>query len=226
MGAAHATLHYSSGSDIDGQSSFSIIDSSFINNDYIKIPNYGTHFNGLCFDASHMMLSMKNVTISNNTGWYDTVLLLSGGDDRANELNFLFEDSIVADNTLYVSENYKRGTVQLDNVGNITIHGCSFVNNSATGLLVKSGNIYFGGKNIVSGNRGYDGGGMALYLSSTLSLTENATVLFEDNVAENKGGGIYVQHDVRNSYTMHAKAASVLSARAQGRSPRARADKN
>ena len=31
---------------------------------------------------------------------------------------------------------------------------------------------------------------------------------------------------VRNSYTMHAKAASVLSARAQGRSPRARADKN
>ena len=27
-----------------------------------------------------------------------------------------------------------------------------------------------------------------------------------------------------NSYTMHAKAASVLSARAQGRSPRARAD--
>ena len=30
---------------------------------------------------------------------------------------------------------------------------------------------------------------------------------------------------VCNSYTMHAKAASVLSARAQGRSPRARADK-
>ena len=31
---------------------------------------------------------------------------------------------------------------------------------------------------------------------------------------------------IGNSYTMHAKAASVLSARAQGRSPRARADKN
>ena len=37
---------------------------------------------------------------------------------------------------------------------------------------------------------------------------------------------VTLQKVVSNSYTMHAKAALVLSARAQGRSPRARADKN
>ena len=37
---------------------------------------------------------------------------------------------------------------------------------------------------------------------------------------------IFYRVCICNSYTMHAKAASVLSARAQGHSPRARADKN
>ena len=39
---------------------------------------------------------------------------------------------------------------------------------------------------------------MALYSSSTLSLSENATISFEHNMAENKGGGLYVQDDGYN----------------------------
>ena len=92
----------------------SLINCYFINNDNIRIPEFssidGTHYNGLRFDASIMMISIENTTISNNTGWYDAVLLFDG-DEKVNGLYILIENSIVANNTLHVSEYYKRGIV-------------------------------------------------------------------------------------------------------------------
>ena len=200
MNLGASSLSYSSGIEDKSSGSLEIIDSCFINNDFINIPQTsnlystgGTHFNILHFFATKM-ISIKNTTISNNTGWYDAVVFFNGNDD-ADESNFLIEDSIIAKNNLFVSEYYKKGAVELDGVDNITIHNCSFINNSATGLLVKRSNIYFHGDNIISGNKGYDGGGMALYLKSNLSLLENTAILFEDNVAENKGGGLYVKEN-------------------------------
>ena len=67
------------------------------------------------------------------------------------------------------------------------------MNNSATGLLISNSHVEFSGYNTIKGNRGYNGGGMALYAGSTFELVTETTVSFEDNLAENKGGGLFVE---------------------------------
>ena len=182
----------------NGESYIEIIDSSFVNNDFadnsqatnIYNPRYGV----VVFRANNLMISIYNLAISNNSCWYGAAILqeLYSAKD-GHKLGLLLENSIVSNNPIQVSNYYDKGAVQLNSIGNITVHNCSFVNNSATGLLVENSNISFGGYNIIRGNRGYNGGGMALYSGSTLTLSESATILFEDNVAENNGGGLYVK---------------------------------
>ena len=174
-----------------------IVDSYFVNNDYrgiaqatksVDIDN--TFYNVLYFTDDNVTLLISNTVISNNTGWYDAAIL----PNFKNQI-FLIENSVVANNSFYMSDYYKKGAVQLTSISNVTVHNCSFVNNSATGLLVENSHIYFSGDNIIRGNKGYNGGGIALYFCSTLTLSENATISFEDNLAENNGGGLYVKEE-------------------------------
>ena len=92
-----------------------------------------------------------------------------------------------------MSDYYQKGAVQLNSVGNITVSNCSFVNNSATGLLVYDSSVVFSGYNTIRGNKGYSGGGMALNAGSNIEFSPETTLLLEDNMAENKGGGLLVQ---------------------------------
>ena len=187
------------------RSHIEIIDSIFANNDFrdnsqaVKSFDIDwTPYSVLYFGAYNVMISISNTTISNNTGWYEAALLVN-----ANNSYILLDSSVIANNSFYVSDYYKKGTVQLNSINNVTVHNCSFVKNSATGLLVQGSNIYFSGDNIIRGNKGYNGGGMALNSGSTLTLSANATISFEDNIVENNGGGLYVKEGscVDTSYT-------------------------
>ena len=172
-----------------------IVDSYFVNNDFRGIARAtksfdidNTFYHVLYFTDDNVILSISNTVISNNTGWYSAAILPNFFIQV-----FVIENSVVANNSFYVSDYYKKGAVQLYSISNVTVHNCSFVNNSATGLLVENSHIYFSGDNIIRGNKGYNGGGIALYFCSTLTLLENTTISFENNLAENNGGGLYVK---------------------------------
>ena len=173
-----------------------IADSNFVGNYFMSRAAKSfsideTNYAVLNFVTNNVMISINNTTISNNTG--AAILHELSDPNNRHKCSFLLENSIVASNSFYVSDYYKQGAVQLNSIDNVTVHNCSFVNNSATGLLVENSNIYFSGDNIIRGNKGYNGGGMALYFGSTLLLSANATISFEDNSAENNGGGLYVK---------------------------------
>ena len=53
--------------------------------------------------------------------------------------------------------------------------------------------MYFSGTNIIRGNKAFNGGGIALYLDSKMLLLHKATLKIENNIAENIGGGIFVE---------------------------------
>ena len=175
----------------------SIIDSNFINNDFNNTsPVIESFYDVLHFSANNSVISIKNTTIANNTGLYDAAILVNPSVRTykpLHDLMFLLESSIIANNTIYVSDYYEKGAVQLSYIGNIIVSNCSFVNNSATGLLIYNSLVVFSGYSTIRGNRGYNGGGMALYTGTTLELSSETTISLEDNLAEKKGGGLFVQ---------------------------------
>ena len=201
---------------VDSDESYiAIVDSVFINNDFTANTQAFDNEDSsvisiLYFTARNVMISISNTSISNNTGWYGATLLAEYG----HRSSFLLDNSIIANNSFHVFYYYKQGAVQLNSINNVTVHNCSFVNNSATGLLLDNSNVYFSGDNIIRGNRGYNGGGVALYYGS-LTLSENATISFEDNLAENNGGGLYVKevaysNDLDLCFINTCKKASTL----------------
>ena len=188
----------------DGKPHIEISNSSFVHNDghndfrknsepvktsEIDIPTYYV----LSFYSYHydVTVSISNTFISNNTVWYAAAILVDYS--SGHRCKFLLDNSIIANNSFFKSDYFKKGAVQLYSISNVTVHNCSVVNNSATGLLVDNSNIYFSGDNIIRGNKGYNGGGMALYFVSTLTLSENSKISFEDNLAKNNGGGLYAK---------------------------------
>ena len=198
---------------ISDRCSINITDSNFINNGFnTRFPVaegfYIEHslYEVLHFSATDAEISIRNSTIGNNTGLYDAAILvkLIFAVYEQLYLNFLLESSTIANNTIYVPDHdyNERGAVQLNSVG-VTIDNCSVVNNSATGLLLYNSVIEFSGYNTIRGNKGNNGGGMALYADSTFELASETTLLFEDNLAESKGGGLFVQevHSIINGDT-------------------------
>ena len=191
-----------------GKPHIEISNSSFVHNDghnnfgknsiksevAIAIPTYYV----LSFLSYHddVTVSISNTSIANNTGLYSAVIkhMLEDSSSSGQSSKLLLDNSIIANNSLHMSDYFNQGAVLLYSIDNVTVHNCSVVNNSATGLLVENSHIYFSGDNIIRGNRGYNGGGMALYFCSILTLlSENTTILFKDNLAENNGGGLYVK---------------------------------
>ena len=55
--------------------------------------------------------------------------------------------------------------------------------------------MYLRGLIKIRGNKGYNGGGLALFDSSVLFFSDDLSLFVEDNLAENVGGGLYVQVD-------------------------------
>ena len=189
----------------DGKPHIEISNSSFVHNDdhndfgkyskksEVAIPTY--YVLSLLSYHYDVTVPISNTTISNNTGLYSAVIkhMLKDSSSSGYSSNLLLDNSIIANNSLHLSDYFKQGAVELYSIDNVTVHNCSVVNNSATGLFVENSHIYFSGDNFIRGNRGYNGGGMALYFGSTLTLSGNSMISFEDNLAKNNGGGLYAK---------------------------------
>ena len=183
--------------------------SSFINNSFTgSVPKLSTYRSGpsavlritiQTYRGGTAKIVVSKSVISNCTGWYNSVFSIEAKGqslDSGRQFYSLYvTDSAIANNVISSPVPFYQttGTVYSKSF-TIAISDSSIVKNSATGLLIENSDITFSGRTVLRGNHGYNGGGMALYGKSTVSLS-NATVLFEGNVAENVGGGLYAQLD-------------------------------
>ena len=148
-----------------------------------------------------MEVYIINSTISNSSGWYESVISIDSVRMKSlySYKYMIYITNSTVENNIMLSPiefYYTAGTVYCKRI-TISIRDSSIVNNSATGLLMEDSDLYFRGLTVFQGNHGYNGGGMALYGKSMVFLL-NATVLFEGNVAENVGGGLYAQLDLQS----------------------------
>ena len=181
-----------------------MINSSFSNNSFIGNGldvelAFGTdHYSLLDFTLyTSTNISILNSTVSNNAAWYDSAIAIDmEGNPLVNEL--YVRNLTVANNVMFSPIYYKKSTINCKGIGTIWIQDISVVNNSATGLLIQDSDIVFLGNVLLQANHGYNGGGVALYGKSKVSVTDNTVLHFEDNVAENVGGGLYTQLGVQS----------------------------
>ena len=177
-----------------------ITDSNFTNNNYYandvdQLSVDSIAYGALLFYINHFssphVISVRNITISNNTGIYSATILC----EAITNQNLIFEmiNSNIINNNLHLSLYSKNGAVNIKGAGNITVHNSSILNNTGTGLLVENSIVYFSGENHVRHNKAYNGGGIALYWNSELHLLNNVMLIIEGNHAENFGGGLYVK---------------------------------
>ena len=202
-----------------------IINSSFVNNIYQFSEDYTDNlladealYCGINFftDVSKPhRISILNTTISNNTGNYGAAICSDFG---STDILIYFEvvTSVFANNTIFFSDYYKKGAVSLKNVFSIRVFSCSFLNNTGTGLLIENSRISFSGLNVFRGNKAYNGGGLGLYWSSSVKFEDYARLIFENNLAENVGGGLYVKRTEEVRYYEMGKNPCFIEAYGNG----------
>ena len=81
------------------------------------------------------------------------------------------------------------------NMNAVWFINCSFYNNTLTALMALASRLTFHGNNTFLNNRGGQGGALVLYESS-MYLDNNTLLVFKDNKAVLKGGGILVTNKV------------------------------
>ena len=77
------------------------------------------------------------------------------------------------------------------NMNAVQFINCSFYNNNLTALMALASRLTFHGNTTFVNNRGALGGSLALYESS-MNLDNNTLLVFKDNKARFRGGGIFV----------------------------------
>ena len=170
-----------------------ITDSNFIDNNFSD--NSGII--DFLVDSGYFILSfisnsdlytvlLRNSSISSNTGHYE-------GGIFAEKTCVIMTDLSFSSNIFSPSINYVKNIVGFsDSKQNSMIINSSFEDNSVTGLLLENNVATFAGVVVFSGNKSYNGGGMAVYGDSVLNFWR-ATMRFKNNTAQNVGGGLYAK---------------------------------
>ena len=187
-----------------------IINSHFLNTTFTRLgsgldvepylPHGGVITTVLSSSSSSVTIRIKNSTISDNSGWYKSIVRVTtsqyGIMEHAVQIN-----NLTVSNNRFLSNLYcKRGVLYFSGISKVGISNISIQNNSATGLLAVNSMLYLGGFTVLQGNQGYNGGGMALYGDCLISMSVAATLICGDNVAKNKGGGVYAELDSLYDY--------------------------
>ena len=139
-------------------------------------------------------ITLRNITIWNNFG-HSSVINSEFNCGRIGYYIFEMSYLNISGNVFYTTLRGKTGLIHFKCAVKIVMQNCSIENNihSETGLLLEDSQIFFNGTNTIKGNTGYNGGGMAMYGNSMLTIDNNkSTVLLEDNFVQNLGGGMYV----------------------------------
>ena len=81
--------------------------------------------------------------------------------------------------------------VKLHGVTNIIISNTNFTNNNSTAIDADQSNITFSGNVTFQGNRAWQAGALSL-TTTTMTIAENANIVFSNNYATHFGGAIFI----------------------------------
>ena len=176
-----------------GITTIEIVDTYFVNNKYNE-HNESIPF--IMYDAPHSILSfsfspdsqLERLSIS--TGWYNSIAWFHSVLDQQTYVEIL--ESVFANNTMFATSYYIKGSVVICDIYSLTISNCSILNNTATGLYIDNSQVHFYGTNVFRQNQAYNGGGMAILKGTQIYFSDNVRLIFEDNIAKKFGGGLYV----------------------------------
>ena len=94
------------------------------------------------------------------------------------------------------------GIMVLDFSYNVIFANCSFYANTDTPIWIYNSNFTLSGTILFSNNTAYEGGALAFYGESYVSIANNTNVTFLNNTAENVGGAIFVRNPL--PYVTHS----------------------
>jgi len=94
-------------------------------------------------------------------------------------------------NAQLVSDKPIGSAIIVDNMNEVWIINCSFYNNNLTALMAVASQLTFHGNITFMNNQGDPAGALALY-ESGMYLDNNTLLVFKDNQAALRGGGIFV----------------------------------
>ena len=97
-----------------------------------------------------------------------------------------------SDSTAPSDSRALHAVVSLQSSTNIVFNDCSFASNNVTALKVVDSSISLSGSVNFTNNRAIRGAAIILSQRSYITITDNATVIFEDNIAALTGGAIYL----------------------------------
>ena len=106
-----------------------------------------------------------------------------------------FIDCIIEENKIIFTEDGKvigQGALYSEEVS-LHFSNITFKKNNGTAVVLDSSSLLLTGNAIFYENSGLEGGGIALYGHSWIMLRERSKLLFIRNIAERKGGAIYVK---------------------------------
>ena len=162
---------------------------------------------GMDIETGHvknLTLSLVNTTISSNTNRTSTASALSIK-KFSEDTNIVMEViNTIFDDNEHLLMGEQQSTVFLLGITNITFDNCQFINNYGSAIrAISMEEFRFVGQTIFRNNTGYRGGALYLY-DSVIDLEENSTMIFENNLAKDIGGAIYI--DNSNSATNFFKS--------------------
>ena len=136
-------------------------------------------------------IEFNNCTIYNNTAFYGSGLFINAYQVTSRS-SIQFSNVLFHFNKVPKKLNIHQSAVLLSNIENVILEEIEVSNHNTTGLLAINSLIMFDGHSTFVNNSGIYGGGIALYGSSQLSLSQNTNISFVKNHASESGGGIYV----------------------------------
>ena len=164
---------------------------------------------GTCFRLGHgfrLYAIVENCTFIHNRGTVGAAARVQIIDDanRAEqnyeiiwrntsfiENHVVFNDSNGMELIEISSYMYTLSSFFVIGVDKIVVDGCWFIDNNITGMIIVRSNVKIQGEMVLSGNRGQQGGGVALYDHAFMYFASHTHLHLINNHAM-RGGGIYV----------------------------------
>ena len=184
----------------------SITSISIANSKFVFLREYywsiGFVFEGINYPVRIMIESTE---ISHNVVYLSALYLLTYA--YQSQVHVVLQNVTINNNTCSWSQNDYKSTsqqpsaVRAEYVSSLLLNNVSITNNNATGLLAYRTVILVNSNSasVFHNNTGIDGGGLAMYENSYLVFEENSLLNFTNNMAQQRGGAIYVHTQLPNS---------------------------
>ena len=136
---------------------------------------------------------ISNSSLVGDTGAGSAILAVSNNPIHSIRSPVYIRRTVFSGNVHVDTLGLVQSTVYLADMTSVSLSDCRFHSNQATAILAARSTVFMAGHVEFINNSGYQGGALALYGFSRLTVTKSNTHLsFTQNSASNVGGAIYV----------------------------------